>query len=151
MESTTDRHWTVHTLKRALDSAEMLREGELTTRVIEGVEPVLLVTMHEYGDLPIFVSTGPIQTVVSVILWPVDEQEEQAAFNVFLLKAQKIVPLSNFGITTVEGRDYYELFGEISAITTLETMVVELRALASNAIDAASELRDSFKSSHAPG
>jgi uncharacterized protein YjfI (DUF2170 family) len=147
MDPTTDRHWTVHSLKEALDGAEMLNEGELTARVVQGVEPVLLVTMHEYGDLPIFVSTGPVQTVVSVILWPVDEQEDQAGFNVFLLKAQKLVPLSNFGITTVDGRDYYELFGEISAVTTLQTMIIELRALAKNAIDAASDLRETYASS----
>ena len=146
MDPRTDRQWTVHSLKTALDGAEMLHPGELTARVIEGVEPILLVTMHEYGDLPIFVSTSPVQTVVSVILWPVDEQPDQAGFNVFLLKAQKLVPLSNFGITTVEGRDYYELFGEISAVTSLETMIIELRALARNAIDAASDLRDKFAS-----
>ena len=35
----------------------------------------------------------------------------------YLLKAQKIVPLSNFGITTVDGRDYYELMGEIASKT----------------------------------
>lgn len=151
MDATVDRTWTTHSLKQALDGAQMLHSEELTARVIEGVEPVLLVSMHEHGDLPIFVSTGPVQTVVSVILWPVDEQQNQDAFNVFLLKAQKLVPLSNFGITTVDGRDYYELFGEISAVTSLETMIIELRALAHNAIEAASDLRDKFNSNQAVG
>ena len=49
-----------------------------------------------------------------MLLWPVDEQADRHAFNEFLLKAQKLVPLSNFGITTVGGRDYYELFGELA-------------------------------------
>jgi uncharacterized protein YjfI (DUF2170 family) len=100
--------------------------------------------MHEFGDLPIFLSAGSEQIVVSALLWPVDEQKDQAAFNVFLLKAQKLVPLSNFGITTVAGRDYYELFGELSCKTTLQTVIIELRMLAENAIRAASDLRDNF-------
>ena len=42
-------------------------------------------------------------------------------------------------------RDYYELFGEIANKTSLQTILIELRTLAENAIDAASDLRDSFK------
>ena len=146
MDSVVDTAWTIHSLRDALAESTLVRPGELTPQVIEGSEPVLLVTMHEYGDLPIYVSSGPLQMVLSVILWPVDEQKDQAAFNVFLLKAQKIVPLSNFGITSVDGRDYYELFGEISAKTSLQTVLIELRTLAENAIDAAGDLRESFES-----
>lgn len=145
MDSVIDTAWTVPGLRDALVESTLVREGELTAQVIEGAEPVLLVTMHEYGDLPVYVSVGPVQMVVSVILWPVDEQKDQAAFNVFLLKAQKIVPLSNFGISTVDNRDYYELFGEIAAKTSLQTVLIELRTLAGNAIDAAGDLRESFE------
>ncbi|HYE45341.1 MAG TPA: DUF2170 family protein [Caulobacter sp.] len=145
MDQVIDTAWTIHALKRELDASGLVREGEMKFQVIEGADPVLLVTMCEYGDLPIYVSAGPLQIVVSVVLWPVDEQEDQAEFNLFLLKAQKLVPLSNFGVTTIEGRDYYELFGEISAKTSLQTIIIELRTLAENAIDAASDLRSSFK------
>ncbi len=145
MDSVIDTSWTVPGLRDALVESTLVREGELTAQVIEGAEPVLLVTMHEFGDLPVYVSVGPLQMVVSVILWPVDEQKDQAAFNVFLLKAQKIVPLSNFGISTVDNRDYYELFGEIAAKTSLQTVLIELRTLAGNAIDAAGDLRESFE------
>ncbi|MCE3289448.1 MAG: hypothetical protein K0R83_1460 [Caulobacter sp.] len=146
MDQVIDTAWSIHALKRELDYSSLVREGELKAQVIEGADPVLLVTMCEYGDLPIYVSAGPEQIVVSVVLWPVDEQEDQPEFNVFLLKAQKLVPLSNFGITTIDGRDYYELFGEIAAKTSLQTILIELRTLAENAIDAASDLRESFKS-----
>ncbi len=64
---------------------------------------MLLVTMHEYRRPADLLSVGGAQIVVSALLWPVDEQAEPARFNVFLLKAQKLVPLSNFGITTVGG------------------------------------------------
>jgi uncharacterized protein YjfI (DUF2170 family) len=146
MDHVIDTDWSVKSLADALSETKLLREGELTARVLEGADPVLQITMHEFGDLPVFLSAGAEQIVVSALLWPVDEQKDQAAFNVFLLKAQKLVPLSNFGITTVAGRDYYELFGELACKTTLQTVIIELRMLAENAIRAASDLRDDFAS-----
>lgn len=146
MDQVIDTDWSVKSLSQALSETRLLRDGELTARVLEGTEPVLQLTMHEFGDLPIFLSVGSEQIVVSALLWPVDEQKDQAAFNVFLLKAQKLVPLSNFGITTVGGRDYYELFGELTCKTTLQTVIIELRMLAENAIRAADELRENFAS-----
>jgi uncharacterized protein YjfI (DUF2170 family) len=139
-----DTDWSVTTLAEALQESRLIRDGEMTARIVQGAEPVLQITMHEYGDLPIFLNVGADQIVVSVLLWPVDEQSDRAAFNEFLLKAQKLVPLSNFGITTVGGRDYYELFGELACKTTLQTVLIELRALADNAIRAASDLRENF-------
>ncbi|WP_397420214.1 YjfI family protein [Phenylobacterium sp.] len=146
MDHVIDTDWSVKSLAEALSESTLLREGEMTARVLEGTDPVLQITMNEFGDLPIFLSVGSEQIVVSALLWPVDEQDNQAAFNVFLLKAQKLVPLSNFGITTVSERDYYEIFGELSCKTTLQTVVIELRMLAENAIRAADELRQNFAS-----
>jgi uncharacterized protein YjfI (DUF2170 family) len=143
MDAVIETSWTVPTLKVALDASDLVREGELTTRVLEGAEPVLLATMHEYGDLPIYLSVGGAQIVCSVLLWPVAEQADRQAFNEFLLKAQRVVPLSNFAITSVNGEDIYELMGELSCKTTLQTVLIELRTLAENAIDATT-LRDTF-------
>ena len=145
MDQVIDTDWTVKTLSEALAGSKLVRQDEMTVRVMEGTEPVLLIKMHEQGDLPIYLSVGADQIVVSALLWPVDEQPDRAAFNEFLLKAQKIVPLSNFGITTVAERDYYELFGELACKTTLQTVIIELRMLAENAIRAASDLRDNFQ------
>ncbi|MDO9247969.1 MAG: YjfI family protein [Phenylobacterium sp.] len=139
----TQTAWTVRSLKTALDGAA--GEGEaLAARVVEGADPVLLVTMRDAGDLEIFVSVSDQQIAASVLLWPVDEQADRHAFNEFLLKAQKLVPLSNFGITTVADRDVYELFGELATTSSLEDILVELRMLAENALEAASDLRTSF-------
>ena len=68
---------------------------------------------------------------------------DRHAFNEFLLKAQRVVPLSNFAITNAGGEDVYELMGELSCKTTLQTILIELRTLAENAIDA-TELRETF-------
>ena len=53
------------------------------------------------------------------------------------------MPLSNFAITNVGEEEYYELMGELSCKTTLQTILIELRTLAENAIDA-TELRETF-------
>jgi uncharacterized protein YjfI (DUF2170 family) len=140
----TDIAWTVRTLKAALDQSEAVRAGEFGLRIVEGADPVLLVTMHQHGDLEAFVNVSEEQIAASVLLWPCDEQPDRAAFNEFLLKAQKLVPLSNFGIATVDGRDFYELFGELATTSSLDTIVIELRALAENAIEAATDLRAGF-------
>ncbi len=140
----TDTAWTVRTLKAALDRCDAVTGGEFTPRIVEGAEPVLLVTLHHHGDLEAFVNVSEAQIAASVLLWPCDEQPDRAAFNEFLLKAQKLVPLSNFGIATVDGRDFYELFGELATTSPLDTIVIELRALADNAIEAATNLRGTF-------
>jgi uncharacterized protein YjfI (DUF2170 family) len=139
----TQTAWTVRSLKTALDAVG--EEGPaLTATVVEGVDPVLLVTMTDAGNLEIFVSVSDQQIAANVLLWPVDEQPDRHAFNEFLLKAQKLVPLSNFGITTVGDREYYELFGELSTTSSIEDILIELQMLADNAIEAASDLRSSF-------
>jgi len=143
MDAVIETSWTVPAIKAALESSDLVREGEMTARVLEGSEPVLLVTMQEYGDLPIYLSVGGAQIVCSVLLWPVSEQKDAARFNEFLLKAQRIVPLSNFAITSVDNQEVYELMGELSCKTTLQTILIELRTLAENAIDA-TELRETF-------
>ncbi len=134
--------WTIGTLADALAGPEYA--GELGVERIEQAEPVLRVTMRDHGDLGVFLSCAGEQIVVSTLLWPVDEQPDPAAFNVLLLKAQKLVPLSNFAITEVDGRDYYELIGELSIDSRLRTIVTELRVLAENALDAAGNLRAEF-------
>ena len=43
----------------------------------------------------------------------------------------------------------YEVFGELSCKTTLQTVIIELRTLADNAIRAAGDLRDNFNANAA--
>jgi uncharacterized protein YjfI (DUF2170 family) len=136
------RGWTTHSLAEALAAPALA--DELSVARIEQAEPVLKLTMHQQGDLAIFASVAGEQIVVSTLLWPVDEQADVHAFNAFLLKAQKLVPLSNFAIADIDGREYYELIGELSVESPLSTVLIELRVLAENAITAASDLRTAF-------
>ena len=81
-------------------------------------------------------------------LWPFSETQlahRISAGYELLYRLGKDYEKPEFGISTVDGRDYYELFGEISSKTSLQTVLIELRMLASNAIDAAGDLRESFE------
>ena len=142
MTDDAPRAWTIRSLADALGAPD--HADAFAVERIEAAEPVLRVTMRHYGDLSVFLSVAGEQIVVSTLLWPVDEQPDADAFNRFILKAQKLVPLSNFAITEVDGRDYYELIGELSVESPLRTIVLELRVLAQNAIDAADDLRTQF-------
>ncbi len=132
--------WTIQGLADALRA----HGDEFAVEAVGGDEPVLHVIMREHGDLAVFLSAAGDQIVVSTLLWPVDEQQDADAFNRFILKAQKVVPLSNFAITEVDGRDYYELIGELAVQSPIEMIVLELRVLADNAISAADDLRTAF-------
>ncbi|WP_375404053.1 YjfI family protein [uncultured Sphingomonas sp.] len=134
--------WTTSSLGEALRSPDLA--DEFAVELIDGAESVLRVSMPRHGDLSIFLSVAGEQIVVSTLLWPVDEQPDADAFNRFILKAQKLVPLSNFAITEVDGRDYYELIGELAIESPLSAITLELRVLAENAIDAAGDLRAEF-------
>lgn len=135
-------NWTIASLAEALGAGESAEEFNVDR--IDGADDVLRVTMPAYGGLAIFLSVAGEQIVVSTLLWPVDEQEDADAFNRFILKAQKLVPLSNFAITEVDGREYYELIGELAIESSLRMIALELRVLAENAISAASDLRTEF-------
>jgi len=132
--------WTIGQLAEALGHYD----DEFAVEAMGGEEPVLRVLMREHGDLAVFLSAAGEQLVASTLLWPIDEQADADAFNRFILKAQKLVPLSNFAITDVDGRDYYELIGELAAASPIEMIVLELRVLADNAISAAGDLRSAF-------
>jgi uncharacterized protein YjfI (DUF2170 family) len=55
-----------------------------------------------------------------------------------ILKTHKLFPLSTFGIQTgPDGKDYYEMFGSLSAGSILESIIFEIETLADNAMQAA--------------
>lgn len=133
--------WTLASLQAALDAEA---SDDLSTRLLDDYgdnhSPVMLVTMTGYGDLEIYVDVSLSQITASALLWPCDDQPDRDAFNEFLLRTQKVIALSNFGIVTVSGHDFYELCGELATSSPIDTVLIELRTLAANAIAAATDL-----------
>ena len=138
--------WDTQSLLEALGQSEQAADGAFDVELVEGAAPGILVTMKEFGDLPILMSTSGSQIIVTTLLWPVDDVEDSAGFNTMILKTHKLFPLSTFGITRGPGdQDFYELFGSLSAGSILESVIYEIETLADNALQAAEAYRSDLK------
>ena len=141
-----DRNWTTATLYEALAQSETAGEGEIEVELVEGTDPGILITMTEFGDLPLLMSVSGSQILVDTLLWPVDEVNDPAAFNEMIMKTHKLLPLSTFGIRQgPDGREYYEMFGSLSAGSILESILFEIETLADNAMQAAAAYQSDLK------
>ena len=141
-----DENWTTESLLEALQQSEPVTAGDIEVSLVEGADSGILVTMKEFGDLPLVMSVSGSQIIVDTLLWPVEEPGDSAAFNEMILKTHKLFPLSTFGIVDgPDGRDYYEMFGSLSAGSILETVIFEIETLADNAMQAAEAYQSELK------
>ena len=141
-----DENWTTQSLHGALAQSEPANEKAIEVELIEGADPGILITMREFGDLPLLMSVSGSQIIVDTLLWPVDDVDDSAAFNTMILKTHKLFPLSTFGIRSgADGRDYYEMFGSLSAGSVIESVIFELETLADNAMQAAEAYQSDLK------
>ncbi len=145
-EMSEDGNWTTEKLCQAIAQSESAREGAIKVEMVAGIDPGILITMTEFGDLPLLMSVSGSQILVDTLLWPVDEVKDTAAFNHLILKTHKLLPLSTFGIRQgPDGRDYYEMFGSLSAGSILDSVLFEIETLADNAMQAAEAYQSDLK------
>ena len=141
-----EENWTTQSLCEALAQSEPVTEGAIDVELIEGADPGILITMNEFGDLPLLMSVSGSQIIVDTLLWPVEDVDDSATFNTMILKSHKLFPLSTFGIRSgPDGREYYELFGSLSAGSILESVIFEFETLADNALQAAEVYQSELK------
>lgn len=133
--------WTIETLKQAIEGSEDLLPGELECKVSVGASPVLEVTVEAAGGGTLYVAIQDEQIVTTTVLWARQDQESPEAFEAMMLRAHKIwLPLSALSIDSINGEEYYELFGTMSARSTLQSIIMEFRTIANNAIELAREI-----------
>jgi uncharacterized protein YjfI (DUF2170 family) len=139
-------NWTTETLYQALDQSEPAGEGAIKVELVEGADPGILITMTEFGDLPLLMSVSGSQILVDTLLWRVAEVKDPAAFNALILKTHKLLPLSTFGIRSgPDGTEYYEMFGSLSAGSILQSILFEIETLADNAMQVAAAYQSDLK------
>ncbi len=110
--------------------------GDVDVAVAEGSD-VLQITLKERGGLSVLMVASGEQVLCSVLLIAADAIPGRPAFERTLLSVHKLIPLSNFGITSIEGTEWYELFGALSSRSDADALVEEVAVLAANAADAA--------------
>ena len=143
---TQDENWTTESLLEALKQSGPAADGDFDVELVDGADPGILVVMKEFGDLPVMISVSGSQIIVDTLLWPVAEVADTASFNEMILKTHKLFPLSTFGIGAgPDGRQYYEMFGSLSAGSILSSVIFEIETLADNALQAADAYRSDMK------
>lgn len=128
--------WTALALHTALAASDGVRDGAISIELIDGAEPGLYLTMHDYGDLPLFMAVVGRQIVVEAMMWPVSQVRDPARFNEELLRTHRLFPLSTLGIETIDGEAVYIMFGALSAASSLSDVLFEIETLADNVIRA---------------
>jgi len=137
MMSLKTPEWTTSILLNALQDVELFTSGRASIELIDGADASLHIVMHEYGDLPIFMTVSGEQILVEAVLWPASAVTDPVGFNETLLRTHKYFPLSAICLDSVSGdEDYYQMFGSLSSGSVLASVVFEIEMLASNVIQA---------------
>ncbi len=127
--------WTTRTLFVELQQAALFSNQQATVELIDGIDAVLHIVMHEYGDLPIYLSVYGEQIIVEAVLWSTSDVKNLAEFNEAVLRTHKYFPLSTISLDKrVDGVDYYHMFGALSSASILSNIVFEIEVLANNVI-----------------
>lgn len=127
--------WQADVLCQQLQQAPLFKDGKATAEYLDSTTPSILVIMHDYGDLPVYVAVAGAQILVEAVLFPVAIIKDQAAFNTAILETHKYFPLSTISIEHTEsGEAYYNLFGSLSSASALEDIVFEIEMVASNVL-----------------
>ena len=133
----TQTLWTTKTLQTELMQTELVLSQQASIELIDGIDPVLHLVMHDYGELPIYLTVSGEQIIVEVLLWSSSDVVNQAEFNEAILRTHKYFPLSTISLDKrTDGADYYHMFGALSSTSILSNIVFEIEVLASNVIKA---------------
>lgn len=145
-----DIQWTTETLYQTLQKAELFLDEHASIELIEGVSATMYVTMHDYGDLPIYISVSGEQILVESVLFSVDEVQDKQMFNELILRTHKYFPLSAISLDNLgEDGEYYQMFGSLSSTASLQDVIIEIELLASNVIQATEAYSEFFTSAKA--
>lgn len=123
--------WTPQLLAEAIQTLPELNID------IEYNEQSLIIKMNDYGDLSLGILFTSRQIIIETVICPVSSINQQNEFNIFLLRNQKLLPLSSVGISRVQQDEYYIAFGALSLNSSLDDVVLEMTTLADNALDLA--------------
>ena len=123
--------WIPQALASALQQA-----AELNVK-IDYNDHSFIIIMNDYGDLRLNVLFTSRQIIIETIICPLSAIQRQDLFYAFILRHQKLLPLSSVAISRLKNDEYYVAFGALSLNSSLEDVVLEIATLAANALDLA--------------
>ena len=133
----TAHRWTTESLFNALKERPAFNNDSCSIEIIDGLDSTIVISMHHYGDLPIFVTAGGDQILAEAVLFSLDDVTDTAKFNEYVLRTHKFLPLSTISLETdITHGDHYYMFGALSASSSINEIVLEIETLADNTIQA---------------
>ena len=136
-------NWTIDALRSAMVELDVVKSNEIELTLVQGAEPSLNLVMNNFGGLPIIIAIAGDQVLVDSVLVYAAQVKDIAAFNDTVLRSRDIFPLSSIGIETLpNGETVYNMFGALSAASSLTVIVHEVFTLADNVIRAADAYED---------
>lgn len=117
--------------------ADALQNNVALNIEITNNENALIIKMNDYGDLLLSVLFTSRQIIIETRVCPVTAIHNQPEFNLFLLRHQKMLPLSSVGISGIQNDEYYMVFGALSLYSSLNDVVLEITTLVENALELA--------------
>lgn len=112
----------------------------LATEVMAGDVDVLIVTVQDREEFPIYITVDESQILSITHLWTEDEVigEKRTALLETLLAMNVSMPLSSFSIV---GKQYI-IFGATSTHCAIDEMIEEVSVLSDNTLTAIEEMAD---------
>ncbi|MCU0120169.1 DUF2170 family protein [Pseudomonas sp. B2M1-30] len=137
-------NWNIDSLYTALKALDEVASQDITLSLIQSSEPSLKLEMNEFGGLPIHIAIAGQQIIVDTVLVDVDSISDVRAFNDAVLRSREMFPLSSIGIESMpNGQTVYNMFGALSADSSLTNVVTEVKTLVDN-VQRASEAFEHF-------
>lgn len=95
------------------------------------------------AGLNALVVIGETQIQVSSVLFKAADVNNPAALNDLILRTQQMIPLTNVGLMSLNGADYYTAYGSLSINSPVDQVIEEIETLFNNIpelLDAYSDL-----------
>lgn len=135
METGSHSYWNVRSLATDLKDSALAKEGKLQVEVLEGADASLLVTLPEFGDLPVHLALSGEQLIVESFLWSASDVTDRAGLNEQILRLQKLFPFATIALEPLgQGGEGYVMFAALRASASIDDIVCEVLELADNVI-----------------
>lgn len=143
---TTAETWTLDRLFGAFQSLDEVTSKEITLTLVQGSEQSIKLEMNDFGGLPIYIAVVGEQIIVDTVLIELEAINDVARFNDSVLRSREMFPLSSIGIESMpNGQTVYNMFGALSAQSSLTNIVTEVHTLVENVQRASEAFLGFFK------
>lgn len=131
----------IHAIAQDLQDSALARNGRLRIEVLEGADASVLVSLPDFGDLPVHVALSGAQLVAQAFLWPASQVRDRAGLNEQMLRLQKLFPFTTMALEPQSrSGDGYVMFAPLPPGGSGDDLMAEILTLADSVIQATEAL-----------